>query len=98
MSEYKWYSLSYSLEQSISNFIGIASGIIIFVSADYANTGLDTAKIFSCLEIIFTFKYMIVLFAKGIGFYYEMQVILVRFATIFNIKEHTMLQIHPSTK
>lgn len=79
-------------------FIGVASGYIMYFTSHYANIDLDLAKIFSCLEVIFSFRYSIFMLIIGVGFYYEVKVVFCRFATIFSIKNLSMVEIDPSTK
>lgn len=47
--KYKSLSLGRSIEQALGMFVGIACGYIMYLASHYANTGLDLAKIFSCL-------------------------------------------------
>lgn len=79
-------------------FVGVASGYIMYLTSHYANTGLDLAKIFSCLEVIFSFRYSIFMLIMGVGFYYEVSVVFGRFANIFSIKNVSMVEINPVTK
>lgn len=82
----------------MSNFIGIASGVITYVVAHYVGTELSMAKIFSSLEVIFAFKFSIFMLGLGLGFYYEVKVVLDRFASIFKIERTAMVQVDPHTK
>jgi hypothetical protein len=70
ISNYKKVSLGRSFERALGNFIGIASGYIMYLVAHYANTELSVAKIFASLEVIFAFKFSIFMLSLGLGFYY----------------------------
>lgn len=70
----------------------------MYVVAHYAGTGLSTAKIFSSLEVIFSFKFSIFMLSLGFGFYYEVKVVFTRFASIFNMKRTAMIEVDPETK
>jgi hypothetical protein len=61
------------------------------VVAHYMKTGLSTPKIFSTIEVIFSFKFSLFMLTLGLGFYYEVKVVLGRFASIFNIKRTAMI-------
>jgi hypothetical protein len=69
----------------------IISCLIMYVVAHYIGTGLNMAKIFSSIEVIFSFKFSIYMLSMGLGFYYEVKVVLGRFASIFNIKRTAMI-------
>jgi hypothetical protein len=56
---------------------------------------MNTAKIFSSLQVLFSFKYSIKMVGFGLGFYYELKVILGRFASIFGINNTTMMELSP---
>lgn len=98
ISNQRTLSLGRSLERSIGNFVGIASGLIMYVASHYSNTGLSTAKIFSCLEVVFSFKYSIFMLTLALGFYYEVVVVFTRFASVFNINNTAMVELHPHSK
>jgi hypothetical protein len=95
IQNYRRLSFGKSLERAISNFIGIASGFLMYLVAHYTGTGLTMPKIFSTLEVIFAFKYSIFMLGVGLGFYYEVKVVFQRFASIFSIKRTAMIQIDP---
>jgi hypothetical protein len=63
----------------------------MYVVSHYTGTGLSIAQIFSSMEVIFSFKYAIYMLIVGLGFYYEVNVVLDRFASIFNIKRTAMI-------
>lgn len=46
---FEFMSRGHSLERALGMFIGVASAYIMYLVSHYANTGLDLAKIFSCL-------------------------------------------------
>ena len=98
IKDYKSLGLGRSFERALGNFVGIASGYIMYLAAHYAGTGLDSNKIFSCMEVIFSFKYSIFMLISGLGFYHEVSVVFERFASIFSISNPTMLEIDPITK
>ena len=95
IKSYKSLSLGRSAERALSNFIGIASGFIMYLASHYSNTGLDLAKMFSCLQVIFSFKHYITYLIVGLGCYYEVSVVCGRFANIFPIKDTSMVEIDP---
>lgn len=66
----KKLSFGKSVERAIPNFIGFASGLVMFVVADYFATQLNMAQIFTGLEIISAYKFAIFMFSLGLGFYY----------------------------
>lgn len=98
ISNYRRLSFGKSLERALSNFVGIASGFLMYIVAHYAGTHLSIPKIFSTLEVIFAFKYSIFMLGVGLGFYYEVKVVFERFASIFSIKRTSMIEIDPETK
>jgi len=79
------------LEKALGNFIGVASGLVIYVVAHYTGTGLSMPKIFSTIEVIFAFKFSIFMMSLALGFYYEVNIVFERFASIFNIKKTGMI-------
>jgi ATP-binding cassette subfamily C (CFTR/MRP) protein 4 len=66
--------------------------------AHYVGIPLTAAVIASTLEVIFSFKFSIIMLGLGLGFYYEVKVVFARFASIFSIKPTAMIRIDPLTK
>lgn len=73
------------------------SNLIILVVAHYSNNDLDFNRIFSTLEIMASFQLSVFIFSLGLGFYYEVDVVLSRFASVFNIEDTCMIKIDPKT-
>jgi hypothetical protein len=67
----------------------------MYVAAHYSGAELNMAKIFSTLEVIFSFKFSIMMLSLGLGFYHEAKVVFSRFASIFRIKNIAMVQFAP---
>jgi hypothetical protein len=73
---YMWLSIGRSFEKAIANTVASWGSLLMFVVAHYANKNLSTALIFSTLELMVFIKTMIFFFGHGIGFYFELLVIL----------------------
>ena len=54
---------------------------------------LTTPKIIATIELMVTLKFLIGHTSMGIGFYFELQVIMQRFCDIMNIKDKRMVHI-----
>ncbi len=65
----------------------------MYVAAHYSGAELNMAKIFSTLEVIFSFKFSLMMLSLGLGFYHEVKVVFGRFANILNIKNVVMLKL-----
>ena len=59
---------------------------------------LNTANIFSTLEILVTLRLSIFYFGIGSGYYFEVMVILERYAGILNFKNERMIKIDEVSK
>jgi hypothetical protein len=45
------------MDRAIVNSVCMLGAFLMFTAAHYAGTGLTVARIFSCLEVVFAFKY-----------------------------------------
>ena len=61
-------------------------------------TALTTARIFATMELIGTLRYVLFFLGLTFSFYFELEIILERFCTIFNIEDKRMVQIDAITK
>jgi hypothetical protein len=65
----------------------------MFLAAHYFTDNLTIPIIFSSLEIFVSIKASVYTLSVGLGFYYEIQVVFARFASVFNMPRIAMLKI-----
>ena len=84
-----------SFERGLGNSIALWAGFICFLVMHFTGQGesLNTATIFSTLEILVTLRLSLFCFGIGSGFYFELQVILERYASIMNLKDQRMIKV-----
>ena len=88
-----------SIERALGISIGFFSGLVIFILAQYFNERkIGIVEIFTCLEMVSSFKVTILNLGSGLALYYEIKIILNRFSNILNIENIAMNQINEETK
>ena len=63
-----------------------------------AGTVLTAARIFATMELIGTLRYVLFFLGLTFSFYFELEIIIERFCTIFNIEDKRIVRIDPITK
>jgi ABC-type multidrug transport system fused ATPase/permease subunit len=87
----KRLALGRSVERGLGNSISLLSSLLMLIIASNFTADLTFAKIFSILEIMASLKVNVLLLVLGIGLYYEIKVVLARFASIFNLELKSMI-------
>lgn len=96
---YKKLSWGRSVERALGNSIGYCAVIIMFIAVHYfSSRELTIPLIFSTLEIIISLRLFMRSIVFGFNFYYEIKEVFARFASIFNIKNISMIQIDEDSK
>lgn len=80
-----------SIDMSLGYIIGFLSALIIYILAANINGNLTFALIFTTLEMMSSMWARIIGWIKGVNFYYELKVILGRFASVFNLESKSMI-------
>ena len=91
-------ALGRALERSIANSTAFLSCLVIFIMVEEINHDLTFLKIFSALEMFASIKKGLSEFNIGVSLYYEIKVVFDRFASIFNIKNKSMIQVDEESK
>jgi hypothetical protein len=78
----------------------IMGAFTCFLFMDLTGQGkeLTTPKIIATLQLMVVLKILVFNFAMGIGFYFELEVILQRFCDVMNIQDKRMIQIDVEKK
>jgi ABC-type multidrug transport system fused ATPase/permease subunit len=80
-------------DRAIVNSVCVIGAFIMFIVAHYVGTDLSVARIFSSIEVLFSFKHAMDMLSISLEEYYNGMVVLKRFADIFNTEQRTMIQI-----
>ena len=73
----------------------LSSLVMFLVAYSTDRDKLNFAIIFSTLEIFSSVRRNLALLNIGVGLYFEIKVVFGRFASIFNIKNKSMIEIDP---
>jgi hypothetical protein len=87
-----------AIERGFGNSITFVSSLVMLYVASRVGTELSYAKIFSALEIVVCFKFYTFATVLSVGLFYEIKIVLQRFATIFNLENKSMILIDRASK
>jgi ABC-type multidrug transport system fused ATPase/permease subunit len=86
------------MDKAIVNSVCMLGAFLMFLVAHYAGTELTVARMFSCLQVIFAFKYAMDMLSTALEGYYEALVVMERFSSILNIEARGMINIETENK
>lgn len=75
--------LGQSFERALSNSTSIWAALSCFLAMHYTGVPLNSAKLFSTIEIMTYLKMSLFLAATGVSFMFELNVIFKRFVDIY---------------
>lgn len=83
-----------AIEKALYMSSALLSGICTLLFMHYQGITLNTSLIFSILEMMILLKTQILNLSLGFGMVFEFNVILERFAQVYNIKKTKMIKIN----
>lgn len=84
-----------AFEGALGFVTSAAASLVLIIIGTYV-AGMEYSRVFSLLEIMASLKMNILMFSRGMGYYYEMKVVFGRFANIFNIANKQMIKVDPN--